>query len=168
MLQEYFMKDPEHTFFSLGDYREQKKREKDAPYVNIFISPNDGVEVKVHSFTCFQPNENLDSSPVACPSLLQWEEYLLQKTERQHKLGEKPMKHYNMTHTTMKLQSRPTRENTEDVVTTSSKELGKSDTTIALQQRGNIAFLATVAEVVTSPNDSAEEEEPTSVCCYTG
>jgi hypothetical protein len=99
MLQEYFMKDPEHTFFGLGDYREQKKREKDAPYDNIFMSSNDGVEFKVNSFTCFQPNENLDSSPVVCPSLLQWVEYLLtpametdaQKKERLHKLGEKPL-----------------------------------------------------------------------------
>jgi hypothetical protein len=177
MLQEYFMKDPEHTFFGLGDYRKQKKREKDAPYDNIFMSPNDGVEVKVNSFTCFQPNENLASSPVVCPSLLQWAGYLLtpameteeQKKERLHKLGEKPMENYNMTHTTMKLQSRPTRENTADVVTTPSKELrksdttGRSDTTTALQQRGDTAFLETLAEVNTSPNDSAEEEEPTSV-----
>jgi hypothetical protein len=177
MLQEYFMKDPEHTFFGLGDYRKQKKREKDAPYDNIFMSPNDGVEVKVNSFTCFQPNENLASSPVVCPSLLQWAGYLLtpametdeQKKEMLHKFGEKPMKNYNMTHTTMKSQSRPTRENTADVVTTPSKELRKSDitersdTTIALQQRGDKAFLETLAdEVVTSPNDSAADEEPTS------
>ena len=47
------MKDSEHTFFGLGDYREQKKREKDAPYDNISMSHNDGVEVKVNSFTCF-------------------------------------------------------------------------------------------------------------------
>ena len=79
------------------------------------------------------------------------------------------MKHYNMTHTTMKLQSRPTRENTADVVTTPSKELGKSGTTekskttIALQQRANNAFLETVADMITSPNDSTEEDEPTSV-----
>jgi hypothetical protein len=177
MLQEYFMKDPEHTFFGLGDYREQKKKEKDAPYDNLFMSANDDVEFKVNSFTCFQPNENLMSSPVVCPSLLQWAGYLLtpametdeQKKERLHKLGEKPMKHYNMTHTTMKLQSRPTRENTADVVTTPSKELGKSGTTekskttIALQQRANNAFLEMVADMITSPNDSTEEDEPTSV-----
>jgi hypothetical protein len=180
MLQEYFMREPEHTFFGLGDYREQKKREKDAPYDNIFMSSNDGEEFKVNSFTCFQPNENLKSSPVVCPSLLQWAEYLLtpametdeQKKERLHKLGEKPMKHYNMTHTTMKSQSRPTRENTEEVVTTPSKELGKSDTpgrsptTIILQQCGNPAFLETLAEVVTSPNDSAEEEPTTVMLLY--
>jgi hypothetical protein len=91
-----------------------------------------------------------------------------QKKERLHKLGGKPMKQYNMTHTAMKSQSRPSRENTADVDTTPSKELGqsdttgRSDTTIALQQRGNPAFLRTLAEVVTSPNNSAEEE-PTSV-----
>jgi hypothetical protein len=78
------------------------------------------------------------------------------------------MENYNMTHITMKSQSRPTRENTADVVTTPSKELRtshtteRSDTTIALQQRGDTAFLETLAEVNTSPQDSAEEEEPTS------
>ena len=178
MLQEYFMKDPEHTFFGLGDYREQKKKEKDAPYDNLFMSANDDMEFKVNSFTCFQPNKNLMSSPVVCPSLLRWAEYLLspametdeQKKERLHKLGEKPMKQYNMTHTSLKSQSRPTRENTADVVTTPSKELGnsgtatgKSKTTIALQQRENIDFLEVVADMITSPNDSTEEEEPTSV-----
>jgi hypothetical protein len=171
------MKDPEHTFFGLGDYLEQKKREQGAPYDNIFMSDNDGVEFKVNSFTCFQPNENLASSPVVCPSLLQWAGYLLtpameteeQKKERLHKLAQKPMKNYKMTHTTMKSQTRPTRENTADVATTPSKELeksdttGKSDTTIALQQPRNIAFLETVADMLTSPNDSAEKEEPTSV-----
>ncbi len=170
------MKDPEHTFIGLGDYREQKKKEKDAPYDNIFMSANDGMEFKVNSFTCFQPNENLESSPVVCPSLLQWAEYLLtpametdeQKKERLLKLGGKPMEHYNMTHTTMKSQSHLARENTVNVATTPSKELeksgttGKSDTTIALQQRGNIAFLETLAEVLTPQNNSAEEAEPTS------
>ena len=172
------MKDSEHTFFGLGDYREQKKREKDAPYDNISMSHNDGVEVKVNSFTCFQPNKNLESSPVVCPSLLQWAEYLLtpametdeQKKERLHKLGEKPMKRYIMTHTTMK--SRLTQENTANVVTTSSENTANVDTTTvlqqrgntttALQQRGNITFLETLAEAITTPNDSAEEE-PTSV-----
>jgi hypothetical protein len=178
MLQEYFMKDSEHTFFGLGDYQERKKREKDAPYDNIFMSSNDGEEFKVNSFTCFQPNENLKSSPVVCPSLLQWAEYLLtpametdeQKKERLHKLGEKPMKRYIMTHTTMK--SRLTQENTANVVTTSSENTANVDTTTALQQRGNtttalqqrgnITFLETLAEAITTPNDSAEEE-PTSV-----
>jgi hypothetical protein len=177
MLQEYFMKDPEHTLFGLGDYVEQKKREQGAPYDNIFMSDNDGVEFKVNSFTCFQPNENLASSPVVCPSLLQWAGYLLtpameteeQKRERLHKLAQKPMKNYKMTHTTMKSQTRPTRENTADVATTPSKELEKSDTTeksastIALQQERNPAFLQTVAAMLAFPNDSAEKEEPTSV-----
>ena len=55
------------------------------------------------------------------------------------------------------------------MVTTPSKELGKSGTTekskttIALQQRANNAFLETVADIITSPNDSTEEDEPTSV-----
>jgi len=58
MLQEYFMKDSEHTFFGLGDYHEQKKKEKDAPYDNIFMSSNDGVEVKVKASLVFNQTRN--------------------------------------------------------------------------------------------------------------
>ena len=49
----------EYTFFGLGDYREQKKKEKDAPYDNMFMSTNDGVETKVKNFACFYPNKTL-------------------------------------------------------------------------------------------------------------
>jgi hypothetical protein len=164
MLQEYFMKDSEHTFFGFRDYCEQKKREKDAPYDNISMSPDNGDEVKVDSFACFEPNKNLRSSPVVCPSLLQWVEYLLppametdkQKIERLQELGEKPMKRYNMTHTTMR--SCPTQENTAKVVTTSSKKLANvvSTTVDVMPDEVNRAFLETL--VTTSPNASAEEE----------
>jgi len=120
------------------------------------------VEVKVESFACFQPNENLESSPVVSPSLLQWVEYLLtpametneQKIERLHKLGGKPMKQYNMTHTMMK--SRPTRENTANVVTTSSEQLADVDTT-------NEAWMLDVVNKTFFETfvDASAEEEPT-------
>ena len=70
MLQEYFLADPENTFFDLGDYYEQKKKEQNAPYDNMVLSTNDGVETKILSFDCFQPNKTLMSSPDVCPSLL--------------------------------------------------------------------------------------------------
>ncbi len=76
MLQEYFSKDSENTFFGLGDYSEQKKKNTAAPYDNIFLSGNDFEEFKVDSFSCFQPHETLESSLDVCPSLLQWAEYL--------------------------------------------------------------------------------------------
>ncbi len=95
MLQDYFSKDSQITFFGLGDYREQKKKNTDAPYDNMFLSGNDFEEFKVDNFSCFQPNETLESSPDVCPSLLQWAEYLLtpaietdnKKIERLQKLG---------------------------------------------------------------------------------
>ncbi len=45
MLQEYFSKDTQITFFSLGDYREQKKKNTAAPYDNMYLSGNDSEEV---------------------------------------------------------------------------------------------------------------------------
>ncbi len=77
MLQEYFSKDSENTFFGLGDYSEQKKKNTAAPYDNMFLSGNDSEEFKVDTFSCFQLHETLKSSPDVCPSLLQWVEYLL-------------------------------------------------------------------------------------------
>ena len=76
----------------------------------MILSTNDGMETKVLSFACFRPNKKLMSCPDVCPSLIEWAEYLLapaietndQKKDRQQKLGEKPMKSYSMTHTTMK------------------------------------------------------------------
>ena len=128
----------------------------------FFMSPNDGVEVKVESFACFQPNENLESSPVVSPSLLQWAEYLLtpametnkQKLERLHKLGEKPMKQYNMTHTMMK--SCPMQEYTANVVTTSSEQLADVDITTKAWMLDvvNKTFLETLV-------DTSAEEVPT-------
>ena len=85
------------------------------------------------------------------------------------------MKHYNMTHTTMKLC--PTRENTADVVTTPSGELANVVTTTTARMQDvvnkvvempdvvNRTFLEMFAEEMTSPNDSAEEE-PTSVMLF--
>ena len=53
MLQEYFKTDPESTFFNFGDNCEQKKKNNNAPYDNIVLSTNDGVETKVMSFAYF-------------------------------------------------------------------------------------------------------------------
>jgi hypothetical protein len=63
----------------------------------MYLSGNDFKEVKVDSFSYFQPNKTPESSPYVCPSLLQWAEYLLtpaietenKKIERLQKLGEK-------------------------------------------------------------------------------
>ena len=77
MLQEYFKTDPESTFFDFGDYCEQRKKKKNAPYDNMVLSINDGVETKVLSFACFQSKKTLMSFPDVCPSLLEWAEYLL-------------------------------------------------------------------------------------------
>ena len=75
MLQEYFLANSEYTFFGLGDYSEQKKKNTAAPYDNMFLSVDGFEEFKVDSFSCFQPHEALERSPDVCPSLLQWAEY---------------------------------------------------------------------------------------------
>ena len=116
----------------------------------------------------FQPNKTLMSSPDVCPSLLKWAEYLLtpametpgQKKDRQQKFGEKPMKSYNMTHT--KIISRPQRENTADVVTTSSDALKNVGTTTveAMPKVVNMSSEA-LAEAMTSSNASADEDPTT-------
>jgi hypothetical protein len=96
MLQEYFKTDQESTFLDFGDYCEQKKNNNDAPYDNMVLSTNYGVETKVLSFACFCPNKKLKSCTDVCPSLIEWAEYILapaietnnQKKDRQQKLGE--------------------------------------------------------------------------------
>ena len=126
MLQEYFLANSEYTFFGLGDYSEQKKKNTAAPYDNMFLSVDGFEEFKVDSFSCFQPHEALERSPDVCPSLFQWAEYLLtpaiesesEKKERLHKLGEKPMQHYYMTHTPVR--SRPQRDKTVAAVDTAT------------------------------------------------
>ena len=126
MLQEYFLANSEYTFFGLGDYSEQKKKNTAAPYDNMFLSVDGFEEFKVDSFSCFQPHEALERSPDVCPSLFQWAEYLLtpaiesesEKKERLRKLGEKPMQRYVMTHTPVR--SRPQRDKTVAAVDTAT------------------------------------------------
>ena len=72
MLQEHFLTGSDDTFFDLGDYCEQKKKNKDTPYDNMSMSPNNGNETKVQSFGCFQPNKTLESSPKVCTSQILW------------------------------------------------------------------------------------------------
>jgi hypothetical protein len=172
MLQEYFLKDSEYTLFGLGDYSKQKKKNTAAPYDNMFLSGNDFEEFKIDSFTCFQPHKTLERSQDACPSLLQWAEYLLtpaiktesKKIERLQQLGGKPMVHYNMTHTTMK--SRQLQDKTVGVVNTSTPE--ESTNQIAqgvlpeeVDMNSEAQAEDAQAEATTSSYASAEEESTT-------
>ena len=134
----------------------------------MVLSTNDGVETKILSFDCFQPNKTLMSSPDVCPSLLKWAEYLLtpaietqdQKKDRQQKFGEKTMKSYTISHTKMKLL--PQQENTADVVTTSSDALKNVVTTTveAMLKVVNMSSEA-LAKATTSTNASADEDTTT-------
>ena len=172
MLQEYFLANSEYTFFGLGDYSEQKKKNTAAPYDNMFLSVDGFEEFKVDSFSCFQPHETLERSPDVCPSLFQWAEYLLtpviesesEKKERLQKLGEKPMQRYNMTHTT--LRSRPQRDKTVAVVDTTTPEESTTQITQGkLQEEVDMSSEAQAEgareEATTSSYTSAEEEEST-------
>jgi hypothetical protein len=174
MLQEYFSKDSENTFFGLEDYSKQKKKNTAAPYDNMFFSGNDFEEFKVDSFSCFQSHETLERSPDVCPSLLQWAEYLLtsaietenKKIERLQKLRKKPMVRCNMTHTTMK--SRQPRDKTVEVVDASTPEASTNEITTAVgvmpeevDMNSEAQAKDARAEATTSSNASADEEPTT-------
>ena len=180
MLQEYFLANSEYTFFGLGDYSEQKKKNTAAPYDNMFLSVDGFEEFKVDSFSCFQPHETLERSPDVCPSLFQWAEYLLtpviesesEKKERLQKLGEKPMQRYNMTHTT--LRSRPQRDKTVAAVDTTTPDESTTTTTkgdLQEEAQGDLQGEVDMSsdaraegareEATTSSYASAEEEEST-------
>ena len=180
MLQEYFLANSEYTFFGLGDYSEQKKKNTAAPYDNMFLSVDGFEEFKVDSFSCFQPHEALERSPDVCPSLFQWAEYLLtpaiesesEKKERLQKLGEKPMQRYNMTHTT--LRSRPQRDKTVAAVDTTTPDESTTTTTkgdLQEEAQGDLQGEVDMSsearaggareEATTSSYASEEEEEST-------
>ncbi len=53
MVQEYFWKNADNTFFDLGNYSEQKRKDKNTAYGNnMYMETLDGVETKVTNFDC--------------------------------------------------------------------------------------------------------------------
>jgi hypothetical protein len=78
MIQEYFWKHDNKTFFHYGNYSEQKKRGPKNGLDNLYMINSLDVEEKNTSFDMIRPNSDADVSKEACQSLLEWANYLLE------------------------------------------------------------------------------------------
>jgi hypothetical protein len=77
MLQVFFWKNSDHTFFELENYCRQWKKNTKQPLDNLHMIDGLGDETKVTSFDMFRPNCDDDLVKKVCPSLLEWANYLL-------------------------------------------------------------------------------------------
>jgi hypothetical protein len=78
MIQEYFWKHDNKMFFHYGNYSEQKKRGPKNGLDNLYMINSLDAEEKITSFDMIHPNSDADVSKEACPSLLEWANYLLE------------------------------------------------------------------------------------------
>jgi len=77
MIQEYFWKHGEQTFFDYGNYMPRKQRfPKEA--IDLYMIDGVGRETQIKSFDVIRPNADADVSKDACLSLLEWANYLLE------------------------------------------------------------------------------------------
>ncbi len=77
MLQEYFWKNSNKLFFHFGHYSSLNKRNMKHLLNNLHFINSIEVETKIASFEMVCPNPDADVCKEACPSLLEWENYLL-------------------------------------------------------------------------------------------
>jgi hypothetical protein len=77
MIQEYFWKNGEKTFFEYGNYMTRKQRfPKEA--IDLYMIDGIGTETQIKSFDMIRSNADADVSQDACLSLLEWANYLLE------------------------------------------------------------------------------------------
>ncbi len=77
MIQEYFWKHGEKTFFQHGNYMPRKQRfPKEA--IDLYMIDGYGTETHIKSFDMIHPNANAGVSKDACLSLLAWADYFLE------------------------------------------------------------------------------------------
>ncbi len=81
MLQEIFWKNSDHTFFELGNYCGQQRKNTKQPLDNLHMIDGFGDESKIICFDMFCPNRDDDLVKKVCPSLLKWANYLLEPYE---------------------------------------------------------------------------------------
>ena len=80
MIQEYFWKNGDKTFFEYGNYMPRKQRfPKDA--IDLYMIDGVGQETNIKSFDMIRPTAAADVSQHACLSLLEWAYYLLEPHE---------------------------------------------------------------------------------------
>ncbi len=78
MLQEYFWKNSDKLFFHFGHYSAQNKRNTKHSLNNLHLIDSIEVETKITSFEMICPSSDADVCIEACPSLLEWANYLLE------------------------------------------------------------------------------------------
>jgi len=77
MIQEYFWKHGEKTFFQHGNYMPRKQRfPKDA--IDRYMIDDNGTETHIKNFDMIHPNTDAGVSKHACLSLFAWANYLLE------------------------------------------------------------------------------------------
>jgi hypothetical protein len=81
MLQEFFWKNSDYTFFELQNYCGRQKKNTKQLLDNLHMIDGLGDETKITSFDMFRPNHDDDLVKIVCPSLLEWENYLLEPYE---------------------------------------------------------------------------------------
>jgi hypothetical protein len=78
MLQECFWKNSDKSFFHFGHHSAQNKMNTKHLLNNLHLIHGIGVKTKITSFEMIHPNSDADVCKEACPSLLEWENYLLE------------------------------------------------------------------------------------------
>jgi hypothetical protein len=78
MLQKFFCKNSNKTFFHFGNYSAKNTRNTKQPLDNLHLINEIGVETKIRGFDMIRPNSDADLVKKVCPSLLEWANYLLE------------------------------------------------------------------------------------------
>jgi hypothetical protein len=140
MLQEFFCKNSDHTFFELGNYWGQRKKNTKQPLDNLHIIDGLGDETKITNFDMFRPSRDDDLIKKVCPSLLKWANCLLEPYEDIEKKDKselksdtyqsRPMHSYNITDDAIMWKSKIPSETTPSAESTpiiNMEELSKFD-----------------------------------------
>jgi hypothetical protein len=77
----FFWKNSDHTFFELGNYCGQRKKNTKQPLDDLHMIDGLGDETKITSIVMFCPNRDDDLVKKVCPSLLKWANYLFEPYE---------------------------------------------------------------------------------------
>ena len=118
MIQEYFWKNGEKTFFEYGQYMPRKSRfPKDG--IELYLINGSGKETQIKSFDMIRPNADADVSQDACLSLFEWANYLLEPNAGLDKIDndndlKRPMMSYKITDDEINWKHEP---NTDTTVT---------------------------------------------------
>jgi hypothetical protein len=160
MIQEYFWKHDNKMFFHYGNYSEKKKRGPKNGLDNLYMINSLDVEEKITSFDMIRPNSDADVSKEACPSLLEWANYLLEpyadidnnddsNLNNDNNL-KGPMQSYKITDDEIKWK-KETDTNTmkmEAIASAPKKELLWSKFDWSVENKSNVALVCNIAKAL--------------------